>query len=375
MTAVARPVPAVRLRRVWKLLRNRFLRFPLVLKLAGANALIVLMAWTAAYLDQRARSQDDRVLAVLAIALAAGMVVNLLLVFIALRPLRMLEATAAKVWEGDLAARVPWSPIADAGMEKMAVALNVLLETLSRDRTRARALAGRIIHLGDQQRADVARELQESLAQSLAGLLYQISAAQRACTDPSCARDLETARGIAQRCVEEMRQLSGRVHPRVLDDFGLAAALRHLARTSQTDNTSVNVHVEAAAAERLTGMDGASAAVLYRVAEEAVRNALQHAKAKTIDIRVDAAADVVSMVIRDDGIGFDAASEEFTRKGTGLGVLSERLAFAGGDCDIDTGPGRGTTIAVRLPVAHATIETSAGARGTGGPEQRAFHAW
>jgi signal transduction histidine kinase len=368
MTVAARPIPARRVRRVWKTVTARFLRFPLLAKLAGANAFIVVLAWSAAYLDQRARAQDDRVLAVLALALAAGMTVNLVLVYVALRPLRMLEATASKVWQGDLAARVPWSPIADAGMEKLAVALNVLLETLSRDRTRARALAGRIIHLGDQQRADVARELQESLAQSLAGLLYQISAAQRACTDPTCSRDIETARGIAQRCVEEMRELSGRVHPRVLDDFGLLAALRHLARTYQTETTSIAIVVAPDDAERLSGMPGETAAVLYRVAEEAVRNAVRHANAGSIGIQVEVAAEVVTMIVRDDGVGFDAASEDYVGRGTGLGVLCERLAFAGGECTIDSVPGLGTTIAVRLPVARATIETSPGANGAAGPK-------
>jgi signal transduction histidine kinase len=356
-------------------LTARFLRFPLLVKLAGANALIVLMAWTAAALDQHMREQDGRVLAVLAFALALGMAVNLLLVYVALRPIRTLEATAERVWKGDLAARVPWSPIADSGLEKLAVALNVLLETLSRDRTRARALAGRIIHLGDRQRADVARQLHESLAQSLAGLVYQISAAERACADPQCCRDLEAARNVAQRCVEEMRQLSGRVHPRILDDFGLIAALRHLGRTSETSETNIEIHIAPQTAEALTRIPPDSAAVLYRVAEEAVRNAIRHARARSIDIEVGMTPAIVRMVIQDDGVGFDRDTVDRNGSGTGLGLIGERLAFAGGECSIESAPGRGTTIAVRLPVAHTTIETSRGAAGTAGRTGEMSHAW
>ena len=372
MTAAARPQLARRPHRVWRVVTARFLRFPLLVKLAGANALIVLMAWTAAALDQHVREQDARVLVVLTLALLAGMGVNLLLVYVALRPIRTLEATAERVWKGDLAARVPWSPIADAGLEKLSVALNVLLETLSRDRTRARALAGRIIHLGDQQRADVARELQESLAQSVAGLLYQITAAQRGCTDPTCARDLEAARAIAERCVEDMRQLSGRVHPRILDDFGLVAALRHLARTSETPETAITIHVVPAVAEAICKIPRDSAAVLYRVAEEAVGNAIRHARAGKVDIEVEMSPAVVRMVVEDDGVGFDRDAVDLNGSGTGLGLIGERLAFAGGECSIESAPGRGTTIAVRLPVAHTTIGTSSGAAGAAGPDRRAL---
>src|SRR5688500_15449591 len=205
----------------WRRSIARVLRLPLMVKLAGANALIVVVAWTAAWLDQR--GGDSHLLIVLAVALAAGMVVNLVLLIIALRPIKDLEATAARVWKGDLGARVPWSAVADPGIEKLSIALNLLLETLSLDRRRARALTEQVVRQGDAQRAEVARQLHESIAQSLAGQLYLLTAAREECVGTSAARDLESAREIAQRCIEELRQLSGRVHPRLLDEFGLVA--------------------------------------------------------------------------------------------------------------------------------------------------------
>ena len=92
--------------RSWRRLIALVLRLPLVLKLAGANAMIVVVAFLAAYLHERA--VDWRLLVVLAVSLAAGLAVNLVLLVIALRPIRMLEATAERVWKGDLGARVPW---------------------------------------------------------------------------------------------------------------------------------------------------------------------------------------------------------------------------------------------------------------------------
>ncbi len=333
---------------------DRALRLPLFMKLAGANALIVVCAWTAAYLDQHARTQDLRLLLVLGAALAAGLAVNAALVVIALRPIRLLEATAARFWKGDLAARVPWSALTDRGIEKLSVALNLLLEKIELDRRRARALTERIIRHDDQERVDVARELQESLAQSLAGLLYRISAAHAECVNPECRRNLEAAREIAQQSVEELRQLSGRVHPRLLEEFGLIVAVRHMARTMESGR-SVRIHVNDTAVGSMRDVSPSYKAILYRVTEEAVRNAVTHAKANRIGIQISATSETIGIEVDDDGVGFDPTSAGI---GAGLRFMRERLAFIGGHCVIRSAPRHGTTVSVRLPIAGAIIEAT-----------------
>ena len=282
------------------------------------------------------------------------MAVNLLLLVVALRPIRMLEATAARVWEGDLGARVPWSAVADRGIEKLSIALNLLLESLSRDRLRARELTERIAQHGDEQRAEVARELQESIAQSLAGLLYTVTAARDECQGAECLRNLDAARDITQRCIAELRELSGRVHPRLLDDFGLIAALRNMARTMAPPNSRVRIVVRHDEVESMAGLSASRKAVLYRVTEEAVRNATRHAWASNVEIRVAAAAGCVSIEIVDDGVSADPSAEDVDDPA--LGLMRERLALVGGECEVHTAAGRGTRVSVRLPFGATIIE-------------------
>jgi len=351
MTAVAHPVTASPAP-WWRGFVDRVLRLPLLAKLAGANALIVVSAWSAAYLDHRERGEDFRLLLVLGAALLAALLVNAALVLIALRPIRMLEATAERFWKGDLAARVPWSAVADRGIGKLSEALNLLLESIERDRLSARLLKERIIGHDEQERVDVARELQESLAQSLAGLLYCISAARADCQNPECRQKLDTAREIAQQSVEELRRLSGRVHPRLLEEFGLIAAVRHMARTMET-SAPVRIKVNDAGVVSMRDIPSSHKAILYRVTEEAVRNALAHARATRIDIRISASPDNVEIDVNDNGIGFESA---LAGTGIGLRLMRERLAFIGGDCVIRSSAGTGTCVSLRLPLGDTIID-------------------
>jgi len=333
-----------------------------MVKLAGANALIVVVAWTAAWLDQR--GGDSHLLIVLAVALAAGMVVNLVLLIIALRPIKDLEATAARVWKGDLGARVPWSAVADPGIERLSVALNLMIETLSQDRQRARDLTEHVVRQGDEQRAEVARQLHESVAQSLAGQLYLLRAALDACDSPAAIRDLEAALVITQQCMEELRQLSGRVHPPLLDQFGLVAAVRQLARTiTAAGRLTVNVRQERI--ENLRGLSSSTRTLLYHVIDEAVQNAVRHSGATRVDIDIAASPEAVRVEVADNGQGVDTSDPLVAAAGSGLALIREHLAFLGGECAIHSTPGKGSSVIARLPLpaSDRIIEVAPGLTG------------
>jgi signal transduction histidine kinase len=361
VATLAEPV-VIALPRSWRRLVATVLRLPLLLKLAGANALIVVVAWMAAYIEQRA--DDWRLLVVLGAALAAGMAVNLVLVVIALRPIKELEATAARVWKGDLGARVPWSAVADPGIERLSVALNFMIETLSLDRRRARALTVEVVRQGDEQRAKVARQLHESIAQSLAGQLYLLKSARDRCENRSAAQDVEAARQITQRCIEELRELSTRVHPRLLDEFGLLAAVRHMARTL-APNSGMEINVRQEGVENLRGLAASSRAVLYNVIEEAVRNAVQHSGATRVEISILGSPERILVEVSDNGAGFDTSDPRVAATGTGLGLIRERIAFLGGECGIYSSPGEGSSVSARLPLIaeERIIEAASGLAG------------
>lgn len=326
------------------------LRVPLAGKLAGANAIIVLAATAAALAVHGGAAADARVLLILGLALGGSLVVNLTLVIIALRPLGDLETTAARIWQGDLDARVPTSLLADAHVARIGGTLNVLLDGLTSDRARMRRLAAEVISAGDRERAHIARELHDSAAQTLAALVYQLSAAERDVTD-HVPGDVELAERLAQikemasSVLEEVRMLAHTVHPRVLDDLGLPSALRRLGREIQaTSRATITIEAD----ENAAHVPAPLASVLYRVAQEAMNNAVRHAAPTNVEVRLTKSASEVTLEVDDDGRGFDVEEAERRRPGMGLFTMSERVSLVNGVFAIDSRPGRGTKITVTL---------------------------
>jgi signal transduction histidine kinase len=324
------------------------LSVPLAYKLTGANLLIVLAAW-GAYAAYHDAAADWRMLSVMAIALALGLAVNLLLVSIALRPIRDLEETATRVWAGDLETRVPRSVVADAELAQVGGMLNVLLTALSEDRARARTLAQQVVRNGDRERSRVGKELHDSIAQSLAALRYQLIAIEREAEDPELAEKLRAVRHSTGEVLEQVRLLSLAVHPQILEDLGLVAALRHLARTT-TDGTAVVVSVAPEVESQLLNLPNDVAVGVYSVARESVANALRHAAPSGIDIRVGLAGDELVMHVEDDGNGFDPIDAEKDGQAMGLFQMRERIALLNGKVEIVSGPQQGTDVQVRVPV-------------------------
>jgi signal transduction histidine kinase len=328
---------------------HRMLRVPLAYKLSGANLLIVLAAW-GAYAAFHGPAAEWRMLSVMTIALALGLAVNLVLVSIALRPIRDLEETATRVWAGDLGTRVPRSAVADAELAQVGGMLNVLLTALSEDRARVRTLAQEVVRSGDRERSRVGKELHDSIAQSLAALRYQLIAIEREAQDPDLTEQLRAVRHSAGEVLEQVRLLSLTVHPQILDDLGLVAALRHLARTT-TNGAAISVSVAPEVESELRDLPNDIAVAVYRVARESVSNALRHGAPTTIDIRVGLAGDELVMHVEDDGKGFDPARVEKDGQAMGLFQMRERIALLNGKVEIVSGPQHGTDVGVRIPVS------------------------
>lgn len=326
---------------------HRVLRVRLAYKLAGANLLVALAAW-GAYAAYHGAA-EWRMLSVMAVALALGLAVNLLLVSIALRPIRDLEETATRVWAGDLETRVPRSAVADAELAQVGGMLNILLTALSEDRARVRTLAQEVVRSGDRERSRVGKELHDSIAQSLAALRYQLIAIEREAPDPELTEKLRAVRHSAGEVLEQVRLLSHAVHPQILDDLGLVAALRHLARTT-TNGAAISVSVGPEVESQLRDLPNDVAVAAYRVARESVTNALRHGAPTTIDIRVEFARDELVMSVEDDGKGFDPASVEKDGQAMGLFQMRERIALLNGKVEIVSGPRHGTDVRVRVPV-------------------------
>src|SRR4051812_23916903 len=173
-------------------IRLAALRVPLVVKLAGANlaaiiAVLVLAATAGAQFGT------------LALAIVGVIVfVHVALVLVALRPIRDLEIVAKRVWSGDYGARVGRSSVADHETLRVGSMFNILLDGLADDQRRMRALAKDVIAAGDRERAALARELQDTTAQHVAALLFELGALARDAEDPALAQRLLASRDAAQ---------------------------------------------------------------------------------------------------------------------------------------------------------------------------------
>lgn len=339
--APVKPLRIVRDSRQASSRRLAALRVPLVVKLVGANALALLVlsvAWM--YLDF-----DIHRGIVLSIA-ATALLAHFMLVVVALGPVHDLEKLAAKVWGGDYAARFRDSSVADEEVVRVGTMFNTLLDGLITDRARMRALAEEVVAVGDRERAALARELHDSTAQRLAALLLQISAVARDEKDPALAQRLADLRDAAEAMTEEVRMLASTVHPRVLDDLGIVAAVKKLARDT-TRASGVKVQVRG---PESVDLPQAVASVLYRVAQESVRNAATHADARVIDISIQRTPELVALEVTDDGKGFDVDEAMRRRPGMGLFTMRERVSLVDGTFEIRSNSS-GTTVAAAIPLA------------------------
>lgn len=346
------PTPARRGRRLQGVV-DAFLRVPLAGKIAGANALMLVLVvvallaltpWSTTTLPKAG------VGAGVAAALLLSVAMNISLVIVALRPLHVLQATAARVAAGDFAARVPPSPVADEDVAGVGTTFNHLVDELTADRVRMRRLAAEVIRVGDKERAALGRALHDSAAQALAAVVWQASAAlqDEVADAPALRERLAAIADISSVVLDEVRTLAQAAYPRVLDDLGLPAALMTLARQeSARDGMEVRVIVEPGA-DRI-GPE--QAVVLYRVAEEAVANVARHAEARHATIAIGAADRTAYLAVQDDGRGFDVASTERCGNGTGLFTMRERVALASGRLDISSRQPGGTSLRASLPLS------------------------
>jgi len=338
----AKPVTPVTIRHL--------LRVPLSTKVAGANLTIVLVAWVVGYVAHRTGATDWRVLSVMTVALLIGLVVNLALIVVALRPIRDLEQTATRVWAGDLETRVPQSLIADAELAQVGGTLNFLLNALAEDRARVRMLASEVVRAGDRERSRVSKELHDSVAQSLAAIRYQLIAIEQEAGDCATVAKIQAVRSAAGDLLEQVRLLSHEVHPQILDDLGLIPALRHFARKAGED-VLVSVMITSGSERDFATLPVDVAATLYRVAREAAGNAIRHGAARSVSVRVGLADGNVTMQVEDDGSGFDVDKTERDGRAMGLFTMRERVGLLNGSVDIASTPGTGTSVFVCLPIA------------------------
>jgi signal transduction histidine kinase len=207
-----------------------------------------------------------------------------------------------------------------------------------------------------EERSRLARELHDALTQRLFSLNLTLEAAATTAADPDPAPTVEAirqARALVDSALAELRTLIFELRPPALEADGLVGALRKHADLLSRAHT-VPVSVTDARPPGAPGPGGDGERVLWRVAEEALSNALRHAGASAVSVSVEADGEpggLTVLSVSDDGVGFDPDARSIASRRLGLVSMRERVEAAGGTFEIISAPDRGTT--VRATVASA----------------------
>ena len=326
---------------------ERVLRVPLVGKLIGANIVIVAAGVLAHTLASSGSRNLDMAIVIAALGIAS--LVNFLLVRVALQPIEELEELAERVSAGDFDARGVASPFADAGLARLGLTVNGLLDSLARERKRIQDLGAEVVYAQEAERAMVSRELHDSIAQTLAAVKYQLSAAS-AGTDGLMKDRLVAASDLIGSAMEEVRNVSYSLHPRVAEDLGIEAALGTLAR--QVEERS-QVHIEVVTSVVGPAIPRNVAAMMFRVVQEALRNIEVHSHAKAAKVEVISREGSIRVDVTDDGCGFDPSTVARPVTRSGLAAVKDRVTLAGGRMRVDSAPNGGTRVTAELNTLRA----------------------
>lgn len=223
-----------------------------------------------------------------------------------------------------------------------------LARQLRRRQHEREELLTRALHASDVERQRIARDLHDGVVQTLSGVAYTLAGMQSRLVLPEqdeAQLVLTGAVSDTRRGISELRSLLVEIYPPSLARAGLARALGDLATALTSRDVVVHVHVDAALV-----LPGTTEALIYRVAQEAVRNIVRHAQATNASVTVTATATGSQLSVVDDGLGFDdalpraAADAHF-----GLVMAGEFAAELGGELLVTSRPGHGTTLVLELP--------------------------
>jgi signal transduction histidine kinase len=201
----------------------------------------------------------------------------------------------------------------------------------------------RVVEAQELERRRVSRELHDETGQALTSILLGLKLVEEAkdATQSDAAR--AELHELVVSTLQDVRRLAVELRPKALDDFGLQAALEHVAQTF-TEQIGIETDVEVSLGDERLLPEVETA--LYRLVQEALTNVVKHSRASHVSISLVRKAHSVSAVIEDDGVGFDNLTEE----GPGLVGMRERVGLLDGRLEVESRAGHGTTIVAEVPL-------------------------
>jgi signal transduction histidine kinase len=223
-----------------------------------------------------------------------------------------------------------------------------LVSRLQQSQFDREALHRKVIEASDNERRRIARDLHDGVIQSLAGVSYSLAAVGdrlSGVAPDDAVVDITDAATITREGVRELRTLISEIYPANLEQIGLKAALSDLLTPLAASGVDTSVEVD----DELT-LSRDATSVVYRAAQESVRNAATHSGADRVSLTLTQDDHAAILVVRDNGEGFDTANRpDDGRPHFGLMLMSELAAEAGGEARVESAPGWGTKVVVEVP--------------------------
>jgi two-component system, NarL family, sensor kinase len=294
-------------------------------------------------------------------------------------PLRGLEGRIVGVLAAHRSPRTPFTP-ADveqatsyAGVLGLRLHAEQLWLAVNRHRTERDRLIKQAISAQEAERRRIAFDLHDGVTTALASMSFHLSAADLTVSELAATNllagaapeadlgraraELVSARELADLAYHQTRTAISGLHSLVLDDLGLVAAMESLAQTAGSGEGGATIDLLVDPAAGLDEIPDHAAAALYRIAQEALANAVKHADAQRVVLSLRRVGDSIVLGCADDGKGFDPSERRTARAGDadgaqhfGLSSIAERCALIEASLRIESVPDRGTTLLVELPL-------------------------
>ncbi|MBI4557705.1 MAG: HAMP domain-containing protein, partial [Candidatus Hydrogenedentes bacterium] len=268
-------------------------------------------------------------------------------------PILSLVQVTKAIGDGNFASRAKVYSQDEIG--KLARMFNLMAEKLQAYQTEVEekeafraSLIDQIVQAQEEERISVARELHDQLGQSLYKVLLRYQSVQRDCAQRNrrCTDLEEDLRGL----IDEVRRLAWGIRPSLLDDFGLDSALQQYVKEISS-RAGVPIDYKCGFPANASRLPDRVEVILYRVAQEALTNVIRHANANRASVVLLRHNSEVTLLVEDDGRGFDArAAFQGDIASLGLMGMRERVALVGGNLTIDSQPGKGAAVRVRIPI-------------------------
>lgn len=314
---------------------------PLFRRVAALNAAVVIGACGVTILvlsPGKLHSFAASEAVVLAAALALVVVINLVLLRRALRPLEALTALARKVDLTRPGQRVPVGGYRSE-VSELATTFNDMLARLEKER---RDATRRVLAAQEAERLRIAQELHDEVGQTLTAVLLQLGRSARH-ADARLEAELLETQETARASLEDVRRISRELRPEALDDLGLTSALVALTeRFAQGAGLKVSRELD----RELPELSEEAELVIYRVAQEALTNVARHSGSHSAELRLTRSNGRLTLRVLDDGKGFDPHRGE----GGGLRGMRERAVLVGAQLAVMRRPRGGTEVRLSVPL-------------------------